>query len=59
MERKPIETNGLVRLENEQGKVGLNEYWYVAFSSDGRWAAIGESPGMAQMALEEKPDESV
>ena len=54
-----VETNGLVRLENEQGKVGLNEYWYVAFSSDGRWAALGESPEMARMALEEKPDESV
>ena len=54
-----VGTNGLVRLENGQGKVGLDEYWYVAFSSDGRWAAIGESPEMARMALEEKPGESV
>lgn len=54
-----IETNGLVRIENAQGKVGLDEYWYVAFSPDGRWAALGESPEMARLALEEKPDETI
>lgn len=54
-----VETNGLVRLENGQGRVGVDEHWYVVHSPDGLWAALGDSPEMARMALEELPDESV
>ena len=50
-----VETNGLVRLDNPQGRVGNDEYLYVAFSPDGKWSAVGVSPEMASAALDEVP----
>jgi len=45
-------TNGMVRLEHAQGKACIDDYWYVAFSPDGRQASIGASPEMARAAVE-------
>ena len=45
-------TNGMVRLEHAQGKACIDDYWYVAFSPDGRQASIGASPEMARAAFE-------
>ena len=45
-------TNGMVRLENAQGRTCIDDYWYVAFSPDGSLASIGASPEIARAAFE-------
>ena len=47
-----VVTNGIVRLENAQGRTCIDDYWYVAFSPDGGLASIGASPEMARAAFE-------
>ena len=45
-------TNGMLRLENAQGRTCIDDYWYVAFSPDGNRASIGVSPEVAGAAFE-------
>ena len=47
-----IFTNGMVRLENAQGRTCIDDYWYVAFSPGGSLASIGASPEIARAAFE-------
>ena len=48
-----VETNGMVRLDNPNGRVGNDEYHYFAFSADGKWTAVATNPEMASAALDE------
>ena len=44
-------TNGMLRLENAEGRTCIDDYWYVAFSPDGNLASIGVSPEVAGAAF--------
>ena len=52
-------TNGMLRLENAQGRTCIDDYWYVEFSPDGSLASVGASPEMARAAFKAVPSNAV